>query len=468
MADDTSADSVGRHRPKTATVFVAAFVAGAVAAVVVNRALDLHLAQSRPQVESEPIFVALRPLTQGAPVTVWDVALRDWPCAMLPASALRAGDSFEGSVLKYPLREGQPLLAVQLMPASPPPGAPVDASAPVEDAFVMPAPAALPVVAATAPKSEPPRDEAAATNASPITNDSVVADEAAVNPTAPQAATADATDTTKEPSKVVDVVATPKPEPTIAEPTLALVEPQPTPVASDVEPLLDIPSRPAVDLDSIPSVMAHSERPAEPVEMAPASEPVRYLVVPERIARQADTSFVSPPAVEPPAEATPPAPVAASQPPAVTATQAPAKRSAQNSAPRSTQAVPRTTAKTAAPKSAASTRSRSAQPVRPRSAQSAARSNPHERINGTANSTARPIPQERPQQQAQQPSQQGRQAAKPRQNQSSNRTVAEPSPRNWGGMFPNISAGIEAVGNRWRGGGDEAVATDIPSDQRRK
>ena len=106
--------SAQRHRPATPTVFGAAFVAGAVAAFGINSFFDAHVARTRPQVESEPIFVALRSLPQGAPVTVWDVALRDWPRAMLPESALRAEDRFEGCVLRHPLREGQPLLSVQL------------------------------------------------------------------------------------------------------------------------------------------------------------------------------------------------------------------------------------------------------------------------------------------------------------------------------------------------------------------
>ena len=115
MASETPPPAPVRHRPRTTTVFVAAFVAGAAAAVGLNRALDVHLAQAKPQVECEPIFVALRSLPQGSPVTVWDVALRDWPKAMLPTTALRVTDSFEGCLLKYPLREGQPLLAAQLV-----------------------------------------------------------------------------------------------------------------------------------------------------------------------------------------------------------------------------------------------------------------------------------------------------------------------------------------------------------------
>ena len=60
----TAKQSGKGHRPRAATVFAAAFIAGAAAAFGVNRALDVHIAQSRPKVESEPIFVALRSLPQ--------------------------------------------------------------------------------------------------------------------------------------------------------------------------------------------------------------------------------------------------------------------------------------------------------------------------------------------------------------------------------------------------------------------
>ena len=59
------------QRPKASTVFAAAFLAGAAAAVGVNRALDVHIAQNVPQVESEPIFVALRTLPEGSPITIY-------------------------------------------------------------------------------------------------------------------------------------------------------------------------------------------------------------------------------------------------------------------------------------------------------------------------------------------------------------------------------------------------------------
>jgi len=106
------------QRPKASTVFAAAFLAGAAAAVGVNRALDVHLAQNVPQVASEPIFVALRTLPEGSPITIYDVALRDWPVAMLPATALRSNATFDGLVLRHPLREGQPVLSLQLAKSS--------------------------------------------------------------------------------------------------------------------------------------------------------------------------------------------------------------------------------------------------------------------------------------------------------------------------------------------------------------
>lgn len=104
-----------RHRPKTLTVFAAAFTAGAALAYGVDRVVDVHVVQVAPQVESEPIFVALRSLPQGSPVTIWDVALKDWPKAMMPSTAMKADASLEGMVLRHPIREGQPLLTVQLV-----------------------------------------------------------------------------------------------------------------------------------------------------------------------------------------------------------------------------------------------------------------------------------------------------------------------------------------------------------------
>ena len=115
----TTSASARSHRPRSYTVFGAALVAGAAVAFGVNSILDAHLARVQPRVESEPILVAIRTLHAGAPVTVWDVALRDWPKAMVPSSAMRLGDDLDNLVVRHPLREGQPILAVQLARVDP-------------------------------------------------------------------------------------------------------------------------------------------------------------------------------------------------------------------------------------------------------------------------------------------------------------------------------------------------------------
>ncbi|MBU6275438.1 MAG: hypothetical protein KGQ61_02265 [Planctomycetes bacterium] len=95
-------------------MFAAALVAGAAVALGVNRLLELHLERQRPQVEREAIFVALRSLPGGSAVTVWDVALKPWPRAMIPTTAIRSIESYDGLTARQPLREGLPLLASQL------------------------------------------------------------------------------------------------------------------------------------------------------------------------------------------------------------------------------------------------------------------------------------------------------------------------------------------------------------------
>lgn len=240
-------------------VFAAAFVAGAAAAVGINRALDVHLAQSKPQVECEPIFVALRSLPQGAPVTVWDVALRDWPKAMMPMTALRATDEFEGMIVRHPVREGQPLLSVQLVKAAP---------------AVTPAAEPPPQVAQTI---VPP---AAAVEADLWTS---TVQPPAVQPTVAQPAVTPAT--TPPTAAVAESV-----QPVVGEPTMA--EP-----AADVLPPAQTEPAEAVSVVTGPATPAPSLGPQAEPAASTASESqavIRYLVVPERIATQADNSFVTP------------------------------------------------------------------------------------------------------------------------------------------------------------------------------
>ncbi|RLS43502.1 MAG: hypothetical protein DWH83_04570 [Planctomycetota bacterium] len=437
MSAATTSSTATRHRPKSLTVFAAAFIAGAAAAVGVNRVLDVHLAQRRPQVECEPIFVALRPLPQGASVTVWDVALKDWPKAMLPSSALRAGDSFDGFVLRHAVREGQPLLAVQLIRSGQTPQASV-----AGESFIAPAPAA----AAAAPNStstqtDPwmPAESLAPPATTPVARTkSVVAPPSpaieppaqavtstptpiASKPTTPQPKTPEPTPTAvaaAEPAASTPAASTPAAEPA-AEPARAAAPPataiaatseptpaEPTAVAAARQPIppsptdIDAPTprRPSIarvdssddgmeeavatDVQSMPSVMTSASQSASQSggRSSAAGDAARYLVVPERIALQADTSFTTP-RPEPPG---PPAVKAAtrqpSRTPAPPAGQPPARRGQQP--PRGQQA--------------------SGQPARG---------------------------QQQPQ--SQQPA------------------TAEEQ-RTWSGMFPNVAAGIEAMGGSWQ------------------
>ncbi|NBT12123.1 MAG: hypothetical protein EBS56_00745 [Planctomycetia bacterium] len=263
---------VRSQRPRATTVFAAAFLAGAAAAVGLNRSLDVHLAQRQPRVESEPIFVTLRSLPQGSPITVWDVALRDWPKAMLPAAALRPRDSFDGMVLRHAVREGQPLLSVQLAKADSATDEQV-ANAAVAAETPVPNDPALPPPDLWAPAEVAPPNAAAA-------------------------------------------VAGPQPEPTLAEqvpvePIVAApLQPERTVLESvQPAPVIDSPvivaTTSSTDIDPAIATVTTAEAGAEGVEQVqdlPRSGP-RYLVVPERIALEADRSFV--PVREPAPPATP-------------------------------------------------------------------------------------------------------------------------------------------------------------------
>jgi hypothetical protein len=362
------------HRPRAATVFAAAFIAGAAAAFGVNRALDVHLAQSKPRVESEPIFVALRSLPQGAAVTVWDVALRDWPKAMMPAAAMRPQDSFEGAVLKHPIREGQPLLAFQLVKA------PTESESQMAGAVPAALPAAKPVDAIPQPDLWAPGEQP-----SPPASPATAAVEPVVAPIEP------ATETVIPP--------------TTGEPTVAIAPPaEPVATAAEPEVVSVVQAAPTSDIEAPPTATPQ----AQPVAAKPA---VRYLVVPERIAMQADRSFVAPAPAQPTTT-----PVAQSQPaeqgkpqPQQVAKQPPPVREA----PQSIQQRPRT---------ARQPRSTVTQPPAPQR---------------PAMSSQRPAP------------------AKPRGNTSTFQS-----------MFPNLSAGMTAVEEQLQKiKRDREAASETPDEQ---
>ena len=269
-------------------MFAAAFLAGAAAAVGLNRTLDVHLAQRQPRVESEPIFVALRSLPQGAPLTVWDVALRDWPKAMLPAAALRARDSFDGMVLKHPIREGQPVLSVQLVRVATPADSQVaeaSAAPPMTPMTPMtpPAPAVTPSqqpdlwAPADVPALAVPPAESVSQTTPPAADSPAMAPTAPVDALAAEPApAADPTDPVAQPADVAPPAAVAA-ENTVAGPVVA-------------EPVLVE----AATVTDIESAIASTTTAAELGGAWSRATMMRYLVVPERIALEADRSFVVP------------------------------------------------------------------------------------------------------------------------------------------------------------------------------
>jgi hypothetical protein len=205
-------------------------------------------------------------------------------------------------------------------------------------------------------------------------------------------------------------------------------------LAADRDTTLDLPSRRAADLSDLPSVMAGDSGAMAAVTGGEGSG-VRYLVVPERIARQADTSFTTPAAPDAAAQAkATPQPDRESAAAEIPATAAPATAAPATVAP--------ATGKPANPKPAPGGQIR----------QPAARG-----PQGQATASSRQLPQQSARPQPMPPKTTGQPAAAGRQ---------PTGPRAWGGMFPNVQAGLEAMGS-WRSGGrPQAEQSDRGSTRR--
>lgn len=311
---DNERESPARHgRSRALTVFAAALVAGGAAALGVNRLLELHLERVRPRVECEPIFVSLRSLPSGAAVTVWDVGLREWPKAMVPAAAVRSIDSFNGLVARHPLREGQPLLAVQLSfdpdaaPGGTPPATtltsgPTSASGdlwlPAETtASSTPAPAATRSAPAPAAPVTPPT-QATIPDPVPMATVPVAAPVAAAAPPPAAAPVVTATTVTGTTPPAAPTARTPA---DVDPPAVAAV----TPPAAD--PIPSAPSDPTAPPPSATGAVAVADaagaggaggptataiaaggglRPLLPTTWAPST--LRSIIVPQRIALKAE------------------------------------------------------------------------------------------------------------------------------------------------------------------------------------
>jgi hypothetical protein len=471
------------YRPRAITVFAAAFVAGAAAAVGVNRALDVRLAQSKPRVESEAIFVALRSLPQGAAVTVWDVALREWPKAMMPSSALRASDTFSGHLLKHPLREGQPLLSIQLVPAGlgtqpaatpptiPPPASYTQAGTPVVPAAEgdLWSPAA-PVTAQPYAPAQQPAPEVAAPVASQGVSPVVVHPTETIPPAtsvavAPVAAPAQEQTVAQIPAP--ETVPQPEPvapaEPVATEPLpTAIVAATDGPAMTDVTgtaPNVTAPDSPAAP-DSTPApgdgVAATAETTAAPVTVPQPQtgdpEPIMTtdVVAPPATAAAGDTPE---PVVATPTAAMATPPIAAAAP---TPVAAPTPAAPPATSPRPTYSRFLVVPESIAVQADASFAARPVAPQQPATAQTptgqqaTSRSGPEAPKLLPSTTTADRGGQTRPQTgpQGRPPQRHGRQAQPASPGTPAN-TV--PQPRLGSAMFPNLSAGIEAIEGRIRG-----------------
>lgn len=270
---------VRAHRPQPYTVFGAAIVAGAAAAFGVNSALDTHLAQAKPQVESESILVALRGLPAGAPVTVWDVGLRDWPKAMVPSSAMRVTDDLDNLIVRHPLREGQPILAVQLGRA--------DAAA--VESVARP----LAVASPTPPSSEPERDlweatptaSAAPVTTTPATTKPPTAPVATVTTVSTTFAAGTTTGTTTVPPLAL-VSTTPTADPAPPAAAAAASVPRPEPVA---------PTAPVVSAPIATTALTVEPQPTQESRAPEADAPTARIAL-----------AIAPPAPQATFKATPP------------------------------------------------------------------------------------------------------------------------------------------------------------------
>jgi hypothetical protein len=305
-----------------------------------------------------------------------------------------------------------------------PPAEPVAVQEPVQEAVPVSEPVAVPPAASVAITTDQPiTDSTAITADQPITDSTAITDSYIAG--MPEAA----------PERVADATTT-----AVVEPTPELVtvpEPQvPTPVDSADFAGIHVPT-PAALTDIAPAVVTPETAPtvaplpiasSQPIfapPLAPVDRPrptqTRFLVVPERIAIQADASFVARATAQP------------SETNAQTNTQANAQTNTQ------TNTQPSTTRPTGRPTSNA---------VQPLPSTATVERRPQGRQAGNS-------PQGR------QPQRQGRQAAP-----ATTGAAAEtpPQPRFGMTIFPNVSAGIDALESRMRGDlpAQEGSATASP------
>jgi pilus assembly protein CpaB len=102
-----------------AVIFLALALACATGAVWLARSA-FDRARPAPQtsgVDLGAVVVAAAELPAGQPVTAKQTAVRDWPAAYLPSGHFANSADVDGRVLRRALRENEPLLETDLLPA---------------------------------------------------------------------------------------------------------------------------------------------------------------------------------------------------------------------------------------------------------------------------------------------------------------------------------------------------------------
>jgi pilus assembly protein CpaB len=100
-------------RPKSLILLALALGCGLVASIGISQVLD---SSNRPvAVETAPIYVALRNVNVGDPMTESMVALEEWPKGKVPVGALTKWDELEGRRPRTNIYQGEPILDGKLL-----------------------------------------------------------------------------------------------------------------------------------------------------------------------------------------------------------------------------------------------------------------------------------------------------------------------------------------------------------------
>jgi pilus assembly protein CpaB len=100
-------------RPKSLILLALALGCGLVASIGISQVLD---SSNRPvAVETAPIYVALRNINVGDPLTETMVALEEWPKDKVPVGAVTTWEALEARRPRTNIYQGEPILDGKLL-----------------------------------------------------------------------------------------------------------------------------------------------------------------------------------------------------------------------------------------------------------------------------------------------------------------------------------------------------------------